>query len=513
MIQRRPRRAVAAFSSAFALGAWLGVRGVGGGAAPALAALAAAALALVIAVRAFRRGRWSAAASAAVALAALAFAFADARAVARRRMDSVEALREVVEERDGAVLLGRVSGEPSVRVLPHGGARLRFDFTAMRLPADPGDIPLAPTRIQVEWYGPESIAGARPPFPLPRAGEGWVLSGKLREVATRSAVPLLVLSRRPGTGPARREPSLDDPPWRLFAWRLRAAGSRAIGRAMGRFPDECALVRAMVLGLRGETPERAQAVFRASGTVHVLAISGLHVVVFCSALEFFLLCLGLSRRAAAAPLLPCLALYVLLTGAHPSAVRAGTMMAFVLVGRLVGRRSDAPTALFAAAAAILAADPGQIVDPGFLFSFACTAAILFNPLGGGDAAASVAAWFASVPLTAAYFGQIVPVALLCNLAVLPLAKWTVRAALCVLLAAFALPDPLCEVAGWACARLVWLMEMAATLAAAVPGAVVRVRPWPPAAVAAWYAALLASAPLLRLATSDSSRSSRSAPPA
>ena len=207
--------------------------------------------------------------------------------------------------------------------------------------------------------------------------------------------------------------------------------------------------------------------------------------------------------------MPLVAGYVLLTGARPSAVRAGTMVSLMLCAPLAGRRADAPSSLCAAAIAILAADPAQILDLGFLFSFACTAGLLVvrpesrrlqrTPPGRfgvvrrrirGMAFISFVAWVVSAPLTAMCFGRLSPAAVACNLAVVPLAEATVTSSVLSLALAPLLPA-LCA----PCNRFACLcadgMALASRGAAAIPGAAWEVEPWGPRAVALWYAAALA----------------------
>jgi competence protein ComEC len=506
---------------AFALGTWLGVRTLGGGARPwiALAAAAAAWAASEAAARRTSRRRLRRAAAALAAVAApscaLLVAFVAARAEARRRMDAVELFRDAAEERADVVLRGRVANDPSAVALDHGGARIRFDLEVGALAHEAGDIPAGGCRVRVDWYGPVSLAGGRPPFPLPRAGEGWQIGGRLVEVPTRSAAPLLVLARRERDSATRRVPELDAPPWRLALRDVRAWGSAALARGVDPERLGAKLVRAMVLGFRSDVPPEVSEAFQASGTVHVFAISGLHVGVFARALATLLALLALPRRWRPFLSVPLLALYVLLTGARPSAARAGTMAAVALAAPLAGRRADPATSLCFAAAAILAAAPMQILDLGFAFSFLCTGGILSvrptmerlmrRPPGvlgsvraGIRCAAfvSVVAWLFSAPLTAMCFGRLSPAAIVCNLAVVPLATGTVTVSvLSLVLAPLAPPlSILCNRAACLCAEG---MAFAARAVADVPGAAWNVEPWNPAAVLLWYAALVPAVLFLR----------------
>jgi ComEC/Rec2-related protein len=511
---------------AFALGTWLGVRTLGGGAAPwrALATAAAAWAAAAFAVRQAHSARIRRAAAVLAAVAPLAcsllVAFVAARAEARRRMDAVELFRDAAEERADFVLRGRVADDPSAVALDHGGARVRFDLEVDALAHEAGDIPAGGCRVRVDWYGPVSLAGGRPPFPLPRAGEGWQIGGRLVEVPTRSAAPLLVLARRERDSATRRVPELDAPAWRFALRDARARGAEALARGVDPERIGAKLVRAMVLGFRSDVPPEVSEAFQASGTVHVFAISGLHVGVFSGALAALLALFALPRRWRPLLSVPLLAGYVLLTGARPSAARAGTMAAVALCAPLAGRRADYATSLCFAAAAILAAAPMQILDLGFAFSFLCTMGILSvkptmdrlrraRPGATGailakarqTAFVSLVAWLFSAPLTAMCFGRLSPAAIVCNLAVVPLAICTVNLSVLSLVVAPLVPplSVLCNRAACLCAEG---MALSARGAAAIPGAAWEVEPWGPAAVLLWYAALLVPVLLLRRAARD-----------
>lgn len=576
------RRPLAAVCAAFVFGTWLGVRTLGGGAAPWLALLAAAALLLACRAAGRRRPRPAlrAAATAAVLAATLLCALLSGSAAARRRMAGVEVFRDAVESGEPAVLRGRVATEPSVVALEHGGARMRFDLRVAELAHEAGPVPAGGCTVRVDWYGPVSMASPRPPFPLPRAGEGWQLSGTPFEVQTRSAAPLLVLARRERDPVTRRAPELDASRPALLLRDLRAAAARALGRGAEDRPGDVALVRAMTLGLRAEIPRDLEDRFKASGTIHVFAISGLHVGLFALLLSGAFRFAGVPFRLRAPLSAAAVVLYVAITGARPSAVRACAMTLLVLAAPLASRRADPAASLAAAAIAILAWDPMQVLDLGFHFSFLCTGGILllvplFNGLREAAAArrrsrraartgnpedadppprvrspewstdrwcrrsaaaraalalprlllawgparivwwlrhrlpgrtaealsVSLAAWLVSAPLTAMCFGRLSPVAILANLAVIPLASFVVGFALASLLAAPLVPA-LSALLNRACAFLAHGMSLCSQAAAALPGGALEVAPWHPAAVAAWYAALLLAVLLLRPFAAD-----------
>ena len=518
------RRPLAAPCIAFVLGAALGVR-----LDPAFAAwpwwAAASAAATVAAVC-----RAAAARRAGAALAAFALAAALGLGAARERQETVSFFRDLVEFNEECALRGTVATEPTVAALPHGGARLRFDLRVAEAPVEFDAIPVpGAATVRVDWYGPVSMGSGKPPFPLPRAGEGWQIAGTLSEIPTRASAPLLVLRKQSRDPATRPMPRFDDGPVRRRIWAVRAAASRELSRGVGEGARSVAIVRAMVLGIRGEIPREAEACFKASGTIHVFAISGLHVIIVFQILSLALRALSLprwrawGRWARWALAAAALCFYVTLTGGRPSAVRACTMTLLYTAAFAADRRPDPITALLVAAALILAAAPMQILDLGFLFSFACVGGILLawpfvhhatelvlrrarteerRPLRTGwrrlawgagkwlrrTVEVSLVAWLASAPLTAMCFGRLSPVAILCNVPVIPLAMATVWIAAGSLFLACVLPSAVPFANRLAALTTDW-MARCAEAAASIPGAAWEVEPWPPWAVALWYAVL------------------------
>ena len=104
---------------------------------------------------------------------------------------------------------------------------------------------------------------------------------------------------------------------------------------------------------------------------------------------------------------------------------------------------------------------------------------------------SLVAWLVSAPLTAMCFGRLSPVAILCNVPVIPLAGlvvWLAAVSLgCACVLPFAVP-----ILNRATALCTGLMVRCAEAASSIPGASWEVEPWPPWAAALWYAVLAAT---------------------
>jgi competence protein ComEC len=261
---------------------------------------------------------------------------------------------------------------------------------------------------------------------------------------------------------------------------------------------ERGLVLAMVLGDRSEIDDATAEAFRASGTYHVLALSGAQV-----ALVAFLIVTAL-RRAGASPWVQAGAtgvtifLYALLVGGDVPVVRAAVMASAVLAGRALDLDADAANLLGLAALVLLADRPAAAADAGFQLSFGATLGILalVGPLTRGvprlplrvdlAVAASVAAQCALAPVLAGWFNRLAPAAVLLNLAAVPLSSAVLLAGLAVVIASplGALPAEIAGDVAWIAARA---LRLSADLGPLAPWLDLRV-PGPSFAALALHAA-------------------------
>ncbi|MCS6864617.1 MAG: ComEC/Rec2 family competence protein [Gemmataceae bacterium] len=154
----------------------------------------------------------------------------------------------------------------------------------------------------------------------------------------------------------------------LFGWlaTVRGWGRRVLERTL---PDESGLAAALLLGDSTALDRDEWEVFLRTGVIHVLAISGQHLVILGAFLWLVLRLGGVRRQYAAAVVAGFLLAYALLTGARPSAVRAAVMVV-VASGGLMLRRPVHPANTFACAAlVVLLWNPTDLFTPGFQLSF------------------------------------------------------------------------------------------------------------------------------------------------
>ena len=164
-----------------------------------------------------------------------------------------------------------------------------------------------------------------------------------------------------------------------FLARVRSSAADRLSKGLDAYPAQRSLILAMTLGFRSELPRKMTTAFRQSGTIHIFAISGLHVMMIAGILAFCIGFCGVSKRYWALLLAPLLAAYVTMTGGQPSAMRAGLMAIVYFLAPLFGRRPDTLNTIAFSLLLLLGIDPLQISDLGFILSFSMvTGIVLFN---------------------------------------------------------------------------------------------------------------------------------------
>ena len=149
-------------------------------------------------------------------------------------------------------------------------------------------------------------------------------------------------------------------------------------------PSETGLLLGLLAGDRSGIPDALRSDFQRSGLVHVLAISGFHVVLLAGMLMIFLKATGLPHRVVRMVAIALLFLYIPVTGGSPAVRRAVLMFAVPQVGALFQRPANTLNSLGVALLFIMIPEPSVIWNPGFQLSVAATMGILmggfWNPL-------------------------------------------------------------------------------------------------------------------------------------
>lgn len=263
------------------------------------------------------------------------------------------------------------------------------------------------------------------------------------------------------------------------------------------------LLWAMTLGSRNVLTSEVYEPFVQSGTMHIFAISGLHIALIAGILVCVCRVLRIPRSWCGIVIIPLLWFYTGATGWQPSAVRSTVMMSIVIAGWSLKRPSDLLNSLSTAALIILVCDPQQLFQAGFQLSFVVvlSIALLLPPLEklrdrwlapdpmlpidlvprwqkwcgvplrylATGLATSIAAWIGAWPITAYYFHLFSPVTLLANLVMVPLSSAALASNLASLFcgAWFPWAGELFNHSAW---FWMWLMMQTGVMSLRLPGA-------------------------------------------
>lgn len=231
----------------------------------------------------------------------------------------------------------------------------------------------------------------------------------------------------------------NDPPSTIMSLSLAARSSAVeVFRRFMPGGQEQAVASALVLGDKDGLDDDLYAAYTGSGTMHVLAVSGLHVGIIYSMIMFVF---GPIRKIWGGKV--CLAVlsvvilwgYAFVTGLSPSVLRATMMFSFVTIAGPWGRRANIYNTFAVSAFVLLFYEPNLIYSVSFQLSYVAVLGIVyFYPrlvtawqpaswLGRKvweTSCVSVAAQLATFPVALFYFHQFPVYFLLGNLLAIPL---------------------------------------------------------------------------------------------
>jgi len=217
---------------------------------------------------------------------------------------------------------------------------------------------------------------------------------------------------------------------------------------------EFAVLAALTVGYTDELSPDLRASYSASGAMHVLSVSGLHVGIVYIVIAFLLGFLKKSRFQLflrAILIVIFLWTYAFITGLSPSVVRSALMFSFVAIGTSLERKSQIYNTVFMSAFIMLLIEPNFIYNIGFQLSYAAVLSIVIfqKPFAAllpfsnkalrwlrDLVSVSVAAQIGTLPFTLYYFQQFPNYFLLTNLVAIPLSTIVIYLAIMLLATSF-----------------------------------------------------------------------------
>lgn len=419
----------------------------------------------------------------------------------------------------GANLTGIVTDEPVCTTTKNGKLSWKFPISAEQVRVGwTNDWQDVTGKVRIRLF---AEIGDR----IPAYGERWSFSGYLNQAVFKQGV----FTGKPGglffSGSAQKAKPLSYEEGNTLIKKClqsRAWTGTLLAYGITDRPEQVCILNSILLGYYSQIPHALYQAFANTGTLHVFAISGSHVVILGGAIIFILAACGLPRTRWVLFLGPLLILYTAMTGLQPSAIRACIMGIVYWIAPLIGRKPDIFTTLAVSAILILGITPDDLTNIGFLLSYiAVLGLILFCPVFSGLLrkcfvhdplklepapkwqeflrslwhsfselfSVSLAAWLVTMPLTILFFGTFSPIGLPANLLVVPLSSLVIiTGVLSLTLGSCALF--LADLFNHANLALITLMTESAQWFAAIPHGYMKSPPVPLWAALAFYGVLI-----------------------
>lgn len=282
-------------------------------------------------------------------------------------------------------------------------------------------------------------------------------------------------------------------PWNMPA-RVRAAGHRVLCRYLGT--RQQGLANALLLGSRDQLARQERDTFAETGTIHLLAVSGLHVGILALMVLWAVRIFRMPHARGLLVVAVVTIAYTLLSGARPPVLRAAVLVLIMCLAYSLARRATPYNSLAAAALVVLALNPAELFRVGAQLSFLAVTTIMFvgtpiwrfgefddqldRLLREGESPprkavrwvwrcywqlvlVSLAIWLAALPLIMARFHLLSPGSIILTPLLIPLVAVALACGLIVLACGWLLPPlailaaMLCE---WSLLFIQWIVNAA-----------------------------------------------------
>lgn len=285
--------------------------------------------------------------------------------------------------------------------------------------------------------------------------------------------------------------------WGLQTWRSRMR-SRLDELLWEVLPEERAgFASAILLGNREQMNAASRDEFMLTGTVHLLAISGLHLGILAGVVLWFAKFLPVSRGVRYVAVMLLVVFYAWLVEFRPPVSRAAMLICLLCLGRLIGRSAFSLNSLALAGLGVLAINPTDAFAIGPQFSFLAVFALgILRPEGRdedplerlirrtrpwlvrqwnrfwekmwGALRVSFVLTLVTLPLTAFYFHLLVPIGIVANpLVLLPMGLSLFGGLLVMVFGGWL--KPLAWLGSIICDANLWLIQFVVRIGSEVPG--------------------------------------------
>ena len=211
--------------------------------------------------------------------------------------------------------------------------------------------------------------------------------------------------------------------------------------------DEFAVLAALTLGYTDDLQPDLRASYSATGAMHILSVSGMHVGVVYVVIAFLLSFLDKSQKKKIIKsiiIILFLWAYAFISGMSAAVIRAALMFSFVAFAYCLERKSQIYNTIFMSALLMLVYNPNFLYDVGFQLSYSAVLSIIFfqpiidklykpgnkiSRFSWEMFSVSIAAQLGTTPFTLYYFQQFPNYFLLTNFIAIPLSSLVIYLAI------------------------------------------------------------------------------------
>lgn len=196
--------------------------------------------------------------------------------------------------------------------------------------------------------------------------------------------------------------------------------------------NEAQILKAILIGESSTLEDDIKEFYQKAGIIHVLVVSGAHIALIIVSLKVLLDKMKFSKRWHNFVLIFLIIIYVYITGAGESIVRAGVVSIIALMAGILGRQNDNITTIFFSAGILALINPMMIYSVGFQLSFAGALGIVvfnnrikevltFLPKSVSEAVSvTISAQLLVLPITAYHFNSVNLIGVISSLVVMPI---------------------------------------------------------------------------------------------
>ena len=169
-----------------------------------------------------------------------------------------------------------------------------------------------------------------------------------------------------------------------FIHQLRSQFIHTLELGAPKNKDFEGIYKAMLIGQKQDLSEKQKKLYIQTGTMHLFAVSGLHIGIITLFILQFLKLIRLPETVLPIITLSTIFVFILIIGSPPSALRAFLMITIYWLSFIAHRQPNPFSALILSAILLLIINPWQLLSEGFKLSYSVVGTLLLLGLPLND---------------------------------------------------------------------------------------------------------------------------------